>query len=110
MAFSVYSSMEKKYQHKQLGHVMTGFGPVAEVHATMKSSKNVLNASVPPYILAPSNETLDAEGGKSGDNSRVLFCSYCLSEDQRLLLVSVVYDSGEVSTVFCCHIGVFAVC
>lgn len=96
MAFSVYSNVEKKFQYKQPGHVMTGFGPVAEANGIVKSAKSVVTINIPPYVLAPPSESIDIESGKGGDNSRVLFCSYCLSEDQQWLLVSVVYDNGEV--------------
>ena len=95
MAFSVYSKIAKKYKFHSLGHTMTGFGPVAD--SVERSRSNMRYVSMPPYILAPVSDNISSDGTSLEERPRVLFCAYCLSEDQRWLLASVVRDNGEVS-------------
>ena len=98
MAFSVYSKIAKKYKFHSLGHTMTGFGPVAD--SVERSRSNMRYVSMPPYILAPVSDNISSDGTSLEERPRVLFCAYCLSEDQRWLLASVVRDNGEVSCNF----------
>lgn len=102
MSFSVYSKIAKKYKYYPLGQTMTGFGPVADsAHIADSDSGNSM-ISLPPYILAPiSDQRIPADRGGMEDKTKVLFCAYCLSEDQRWLLASLVRDSGEVSLKEC---------
>jgi len=104
MAFSVYSKIARKCSYDILGNTMTGFGPAAD-NSPLVASNNPSYISLPPYILAPSTDHTNNEGGLMESNSRVLFCAYCLSEDQRWLLGSTTRDNGEV-----CQSSFFSVC
>ena len=97
MAFSVYSKITKKYKYYPLGQTMTGFGPIADSASHAHSDEGNTLLSLPPYILAPVPDSRNPERGGLEDKTRVMFCAYCLSEDQRWLLASIVRDNGEVS-------------
>ncbi|KAF6025450.1 MED13L [Bugula neritina] len=105
MAFSVYSKIARKCSYDILGNTMTGFGPAAD-NSPLVASNNPSYISLPPYILAPSTDHTNNEGGLMESNSRVLFCAYCLSEDQRWLLGSTTRDNGELmdTTVINIHV------
>lgn len=99
MSFSVYSKIAKKHKFVSLGQTMTGFGPIADNAALTRSEVSNTYINLPPYILAPTmNDLVNVDGNVLEDTSRVLFCAYCLSEDQRWLLASIVRDNGEVSS------------
>ncbi|XP_067931928.1 mediator of RNA polymerase II transcription subunit 13-like [Watersipora subatra] len=93
MAFSVYSKVARKQKPNYLGPTMTGFGPAADLSGL--SGDEVPPIHTPPYVLAPKRNPLFSDAHGLEDKSRVLFCAYCLSEDQRWLLASVVRDNGE---------------
>lgn len=76
---------------------MTGFGPVADTLDLAQSDASSSSVSLPPYVLAPVSDHGNSDGNTLEDRSRVLFCAYCLSEDQRWLIASIVRDNGEVS-------------
>lgn len=97
MSFSVYSRITKQYKYQALDTTMTGFGPTADAEALTKSEESSTNVAIPPYVLAPSRDHLNSSDATPiEDKSTTLFCSYCLSEDQRWLLACVVRDNGEV--------------
>ena len=52
-----------------------------------------------PFVLAPQRERqlhLVEVWGESAERAGVMFCAYCLSEDQRWLLAVVTDDRGEL--------------
>jgi mediator of RNA polymerase II transcription subunit 13 len=53
----------------------------------------------PPFVIAPTKDkqALLAEcHGDKLERSNVLYCSYCLSEDQRWLLAACTDEQGEL--------------
>ena len=56
----------------------------------------------PAYILAPVKESRDRRKeaeealGAPREKSTVLYCTYCLSEDQKWLLASATDELGEI--------------
>lgn len=53
----------------------------------------------PPFVLAPQKDKQTELGEMFGDRrekSGILFCAYCLTEDQRWLLASVSNDKGDL--------------
>ena len=63
----------------------------------------------PPFVLAPPYcqvaSILQPENWKEqAEKSGILLCAYCLSEDQRFLLVSVVDNTGELLETTCVNI------
>lgn len=67
----------------------------------------------PPYILAPpsiqsaaSNSLLPETWKEPTEKSGILLCAYCLSEDQRFLLATLVDATGELLETSCINIDV----
>ena len=63
------------------------------------SSENDVKTWNPPFILAPMKDKQTELGEMFGDHrerSSILYCSYCLSEDQRWLLASVTNEKGDL--------------
>ena len=67
------------------------------MHSSCFQPGRLLSAPVfsPPFILAPLRES-PLQLSENLERSGVMFCAYCLSEDQRWLLVSVTDDRGEL--------------
>jgi len=61
----------------------------------------------PPFVLAPmkdKQEQLAESCNEKKENSTILMCVYCLSEDQRWLLACCTDDRGE--TIETCTINI----
>ncbi|GAB6029834.1 hypothetical protein CHUAL_005543 [Chamberlinius hualienensis] len=102
LAFAVYSQCRRTLAHQSTVKSLTGFGPAAAAEKFLKS-KDERNAAPyriysPPYILAPVKDKqtqLTESFGEHKEKATVLFCTYCLSEDQRWLLATCTDDRGE---------------
>ncbi|XP_022095741.1 mediator of RNA polymerase II transcription subunit 13-like isoform X2 [Acanthaster planci] len=101
-AFSVFSQSRRHLQPSVAGQSLTGFGPAAELDRILKSNKGPkpqYRLYSPPYILTPLKDKQTELGESFGELRQAcceLFCGYCLSHDQRLLLVACTDSKGEM--------------
>lgn len=110
IAFSVYTSCRWNLTHSVLGRSLTGFGPAAAAEVLLKK-KDPADARYklynPPFVLAPlkdKQEQLAESCSEKRENSTILMCVYCLSEDQRWLLACCTDEWGE--TIETCTINI----
>ncbi|KAL4223449.1 Mediator of RNA polymerase II transcription subunit 13-like [Mactra antiquata] len=112
IAFSVFTSCRWNLTHSVLGRSLTGFGPAAAADVLLKrrdprEGTGQYKLYNPPFILAPvkdKQEQLSESCNEKRENSTILMCVYCLSEDQRWLLACCTDDQGE--TVETCTINI----
>ena len=103
LSMNVYSRSRKILTNQMTAKSLTGFGPAAALEAFFKTKPQQTGLArifTPPFILAPTKDKQTELGEMFGDRrekSSVLFCSYCISEDQRWLLASITNDRGEMS-------------
>ncbi|XP_050408100.1 mediator of RNA polymerase II transcription subunit 13 isoform X3 [Patella vulgata] len=103
IAFSIFTTCRWNLSHTIMGRSLTGFGPAAAAEVIVKRKEVDKGGSqrlyAPPFILAPLKDKqaqlAESCGGKT-ENGNVLFCGYCLSEDQRWLLSVVTDERGEL--------------
>ncbi|KFB52015.1 hypothetical protein ZHAS_00020194 [Anopheles sinensis] len=103
LALSVFSQSRKYLAHMNTVKSLTGFGTAANAEQFMKSKddKNRVpyRLYTPPYVLAKScekSENTEAFGKTSlKQQCSIMYCSYCLSEDQSWLLAVATDDRGE---------------
>lgn len=103
LAFSVFTACRWNLMHTVLGRSLTGFGPAAEAELFLKQKEadkaGPLKLYCPPFILAPVKDkqsTLAESCGEKLEKSTIVFCGYCLSEDQRWLLAACTDERGEM--------------
>ncbi|XP_022241525.1 mediator of RNA polymerase II transcription subunit 13-like isoform X2 [Limulus polyphemus] len=103
LAFSVFSQCPRLLFNQPGIKSLTGFGPAAskELFVKTKDEKNSgpYRLYSPPFILAPMKDKQTELGEMFGDRqekSNILFCTYCLVEDQRWLVASCTNDKGEL--------------
>lgn len=118
ICFSVYANCHRVLTKSIPGRSLTGFGTAAACEKFLQDHKQLtgevssVQLYTPPFILAPSpSAALSLGGGADSwtdpvDRSGVLFCAYCLSEDQRWLLVSCTDSGGELLETCCINIEV----
>ncbi|KAG1662731.1 Mediator of RNA polymerase II transcription subunit 13 [Nymphon striatum] len=103
LAFSVFTQCRRMLTHQSTVKSLTGFGTAASQDQFL-SSKDAKNSKPydlfsPAYILAPTKDKqteLSELFGNRREKSGILFCTYCLSEDQQWLLASCTDDRGEI--------------
>uniref|UniRef100_A0A6A7FQQ3 Mediator of RNA polymerase II transcription subunit 13 n=4 Tax=Hirondellea gigas TaxID=1518452 RepID=A0A6A7FQQ3_9CRUS len=108
LAFSVFTQCRRFLTHTNSVRSLTGFGP-ASVYDTFlkpKDPNEEEKCSVPypvcspPFVLASAKENRHKETeealGLPRENSTVLYCTYCLSEDQHWLIAVVTDNHGEM--------------
>ncbi|PRD21589.1 UNVERIFIED_CONTAM: skd [Trichonephila clavipes] len=113
LAFSVFSQCHQVSMHQTIAKSLTGFGPAAAQDMFLKS-RDVRNAmtSPPPskvFTLAPQKDKQTELGEMFGDRrekSSILFCTYCLTEDQRFLTATCTDDKGDIMQSCCISIEV----
>jgi mediator of RNA polymerase II transcription subunit 13 len=112
LAFSVFSQCRRILDYKPPYKSLTGLGPSAENEAILKKYKDakieplIPKLFAPPFILdSPKNRQMVVSeffgDGKSAtkqniDKTSTLFCGYCLSEDQRMLIAAFTDERGEL--------------
>uniref|UniRef100_A0A1B0BVC1 Mediator of RNA polymerase II transcription subunit 13 n=1 Tax=Glossina palpalis gambiensis TaxID=67801 RepID=A0A1B0BVC1_9MUSC len=121
LALNIFSQCRRHMVHAQAVKSLTGFGTAANIEAFLKSkddqNRRPYKMYTPPYILAPiheKNEKTDfsraASGGMRGSPNEqkysVMYCNYCMSEDQSWLLATVTDDRGEMLEKVCINIDV----
>lgn len=112
LSMNVYARCRKVLTNQMTAKSLTGFGPAAALDSFFKTKNPdlcVTKMFAPPFILAPlKDQQTDLENahGPEQERSSVLFCSYCITEDQRWLLASVTDDKGELSETTVININV----
>ncbi|XP_065211027.1 mediator of RNA polymerase II transcription subunit 13 isoform X3 [Planococcus citri] len=114
LALSVFSQCRRLLTHSSNVKALTGFGTAAMTDLFLKSkdekNKAAYKAYCPPYILSKSREKLRSGhensdcGGNGVGNSvlssdqqcSILYVTYCLSEDQKWILVSAIDSQGII--------------
>ncbi|XP_052872329.1 mediator of RNA polymerase II transcription subunit 13 [Anopheles cruzii] len=103
LALSVFSQSRKYLAHSNTVKSLTGFGTAANAEQFIrgKDDKNRVpyRLYTPPYVLAKScekSENTESFGKTSiKQQCSIMYCSYCLSEDQSWLLAVATDDRGE---------------
>ncbi|XP_066544928.1 mediator of RNA polymerase II transcription subunit 13-like isoform X2 [Amia ocellicauda] len=101
LAFSAYSQCRRLLPTQTHIKSLTGFGPASIVDAVLKNSErpSPLQLYSPPFVLGPTRSKQLEVGeawGEAAPRYSVLFVGYCLSHDQRWILVSCTDQQGEL--------------
>ncbi|KAK6638178.1 hypothetical protein RUM44_008606 [Polyplax serrata] len=103
LALSVFSQCRRLLVHTSNVKSLTGFGSAALADFFLKNKDEKNRAPYrlysPPYILAPHKERVESNesfGKSNPQHCSVLYVSYCLSEDQRMLLTVATDDTGSI--------------
>ncbi|CAF2638292.1 unnamed protein product [Rotaria sp. Silwood2] len=98
LSFHVYDQLRQTVSHTTRAKSLTGFGPA--VADDKMSTKIVMQLYTPAYILSPKSDFRFKPFAditeQTSINGSILFCSYCLSDDQRYLLATCSDDRGEL--------------
>jgi mediator of RNA polymerase II transcription subunit 13 len=98
LAFHVYGQLKRTVSYTTRAKSLTGFGPAASEEKM--PAKIVMQLYTPAYILSPKSDfrfkAFADITEQTNINGSILFCSYCLSDDQRYLLASCSDDRGEL--------------
>lgn len=104
LALSIFSQCRRNLTHDVTAKVLTGFGTAANLQKVI-INKDLNNRApyklyAPPYILSGREETIETSevlGASTVDTpTSVLYCNYCLSEDQKWLLAVATDERGEL--------------
>uniref|UniRef100_A0A4W6E8P9 Mediator of RNA polymerase II transcription subunit 13 n=1 Tax=Lates calcarifer TaxID=8187 RepID=A0A4W6E8P9_LATCA len=101
LAFSCYSQCRRLLPQQTHIKSLTGFGPVSTVNSVLRSPEHPspLQLYSPPFILGPTRPKQPEPGeiwAELPPKYNVLFVGYCLSHDQRWILVSCTDQQGEL--------------
>ncbi|KAM3874587.1 mediator of RNA polymerase II transcription subunit 13-like [Diretmus argenteus] len=101
LAFSCYSQCRRLLPQQTHIKSLTGFGPVSTVNSVLTSPEHPspLQLYSPPFILGPTCPKQPEPGevwAEVPPKYNVLFVGYCLSHDQRWILVSCTDQQGEL--------------
>ncbi|XP_036436074.1 mediator of RNA polymerase II transcription subunit 13-like isoform X4 [Colossoma macropomum] len=101
LAFSAHSQCRRRLPTQTQIKSLTGFGPAATIDFLLKSPENPSSMQVysPPFILGPTRSKLQEAGevcSEAPARYNILFVGYCLSHDQRWILVSCTDQQGEL--------------
>ncbi|RXG73010.1 Mediator of RNA polymerase II transcription subunit 13 [Armadillidium vulgare] len=110
LAFSVFMQCRRVLTHTSNVKSLTGFGPASVFDSFLRPIKdpseekplNPYPVFSPAFILAPVKESRgrhkEAEEalGDPREKSTVLYCTYCLSEDQKWLIACATDELGEL--------------
>ncbi|CAF1072689.1 unnamed protein product [Rotaria magnacalcarata] len=98
LAFNVYGQLKRTVSYTTRAKSLTGFGPAASEEKM--PAKIVMQLYTPAYILSPKADfrfkAFADITEQTNINGSILFCSYCLSDDQRYLLATCSDDRGEL--------------
>ena len=103
LALNVFSQSRRYLNHGNNIKSLTGFGTAANAEVFMKTkdekNKQPYKLLAPPYILSTrhaKSENAENFGQTSIEQQTgIMYCSYCLSEDQSMLLAVVTDERGE---------------
>ncbi|XP_055863166.1 mediator of RNA polymerase II transcription subunit 13-like isoform X2 [Biomphalaria glabrata] len=99
IAFSVFTSCKWNIGYSIMGRSLTGFGPAAAAEQFLKRKGNIsdtMKLYSPPYILASTKSKQNQIMEAKTDMQTIVFCGYCLSEDQRWLIAVCTDEKGEM--------------
>ncbi|KAG7499347.1 mediator of RNA polymerase II transcription subunit 13-like isoform X2 [Solea senegalensis] len=101
MAFSCYSQCRRLLPQQTHIKSLTGFGPVSTVSTVLKTPEHPspLQLYTPPFILGLTRPKQPEPGevwAEIPPRYNVLYVGYCLSHDQRWILVSCTDQQGEI--------------
>ncbi|XP_034659492.1 mediator of RNA polymerase II transcription subunit 13 isoform X2 [Drosophila subobscura] len=119
LALNIFSQCRRHLVHAQSVKSLTGFGTAANMEAFLKTkdepNRRAYKMYTAPFVLAPMYERTDktdfsrSAGSMHGQNEHrysVMYCNYCLSEDQAWLLATVTDERGELLEKVCINIDV----
>ncbi|EDW79310.2 uncharacterized protein Dwil_GK13446 [Drosophila willistoni] len=119
LALNIFSQCRRHLVHAQSVKSLTGFGTAANMEAFLKTkdepNRKAYKMYTAPFVLAPMHERNDktdfsrAAGSMHGQNEHrysVMYCNYCLSEDQAWLLATATDERGELLEKVCINIDV----
>jgi mediator of RNA polymerase II transcription subunit 13 len=104
-ALNVFTQSHRYLAHTHNVKSLTGFGTAANGDLFIKSKDEKNRAPVklytPPYILSTRNAKSEnnenfGQSGIEQQCSSIMYCCYCLSEDQSMLLAVVTDERGEI--------------
>lgn len=104
LALNVFTQSHRYLSHSNSIKSLTGFGTAANAETFMKTKDEKNKAAVklytPPYILSTRNAKSEnvenfGQSGIEQQCSSIMYCCYCLSEDQSMLLAVVTDERGE---------------
>lgn len=104
LALDVFTQSHRYLSHSNSIKSLTGFGTAANAEAFMKTKDEKNRAGVklytPPYILTTRNAKSEnvenfGQSGIEQQCSSIMYCCYCLSEDQSMLLAVLTDERGE---------------
>ncbi|KAM6975941.1 mediator of RNA polymerase II transcription subunit 13-like isoform 1-T1 [Tautogolabrus adspersus] len=101
LAFSCYSQCRRLLPQQTHIKSLTGFGPVSTVSSVLNGPEHPSPRQMysPPFILGPTRSKQPEAGemwAEPPPKYNVLFVGYCLSHDQRWILVSCTDQQGEL--------------
>ncbi|CAH1800949.1 unnamed protein product [Owenia fusiformis] len=110
MAMSVFAQCKRQLHYAAPGKSLTGMGPSAKAEMMLQRKirkppifqNDNYNIFSPPYILASQTDAQSIIVATMGEQQQevpvtaVLYCGYCLSEDQRWLLAVCTDERGEL--------------
>uniref|UniRef100_A0A672IXN7 Mediator of RNA polymerase II transcription subunit 13 n=1 Tax=Salarias fasciatus TaxID=181472 RepID=A0A672IXN7_SALFA len=101
LAFSCYSQSRRLLPQQTHIKSLTGFGPVSTVSSALRSPEQPgpVQLYSPPFILGPTRPKQPEPGevwAEPPPRYNVLYVGYCLSHDQRWILVSCTDQQGEL--------------
>ncbi|XP_016984496.2 mediator of RNA polymerase II transcription subunit 13 isoform X1 [Drosophila rhopaloa] len=119
LALNIFSQCRRHLVHAQSVKSLTGFGTAAKMEAFLKTkdepNRRAYKMYTAPFVLAPMHERNDktdfsrSAGSMHGQNEHrysVMYCNYCLSEDQAWLLATATDERGELLEKICINIDV----
>jgi mediator of RNA polymerase II transcription subunit 13 len=104
LALSVFTQSYRYLAHTNNVKSLTGFGTAATAEIFLKSkdekNRTALKLYTPPYILSTrhaksENSENFGQSGMEQQCQSIMYCCYCLSEDQSMLLGVVTDERGE---------------
>lgn len=104
LALNVFTQSHRFLSHSNSIKSLTGFGTAANAEAFMKTkdekNRTAVKLYTPPYILSTRNAKSEnvenfGQNGIEQQCSSIMYCCYCLSEDQSMLLAVVTDERGE---------------
>lgn len=104
LALNVFTQSHRYLSHSKSIKSLTGFGTAANAEAFMKTkddkNRTAVKLYTPPYILSTRNAKSEnvenfGQSGIEQQCSSIMYCCYCLSEDQSMLLAVLTDERGE---------------
>jgi mediator of RNA polymerase II transcription subunit 13 len=104
LALNVFTRSYRYLSHANTAKSLTGFGTAAVTEAFLKTKdeKNLtpMRLYTPPYILSTrqaKSENVENFGQSLNEQqcTSIMYCCYCLSEDQSMILAVITDERGE---------------